>query len=240
GRRPESEKTLDSFEGAREYYRRLSRETGYHALCKMSLPSGLRGKRVLDVGCRRGKGVYNLAEQAGAQGFVLGVDWCAEYLDEARSGASAALGRAGLDGTNVFFKQAFPENLAAAGVEDGSFDAVFVNSVLNLMYDPSRACGEACRALTDGGLLVCQTVLADAVRDERIVCEARRLGNSVQSAPFHGDFEIMLRNVGFSVIKVIERVKVEPSASAFDDCEAKVAVSAEGVRFFETVIHAWK
>ncbi len=72
------------------YYAALPREGGLVAQCRMALEGvDLAGKRVLDVGCRRGKGVFKLSEQVGADGYVVGVDWRPDFVDTARKAASA-------------------------------------------------------------------------------------------------------------------------------------------------------
>ena len=46
--------------------------------------SDLAGKTVLDIGCRRGKGVFKLSDRVGNAGHVIGVDWVAPYIAEAK------------------------------------------------------------------------------------------------------------------------------------------------------------
>ena len=60
----------------RRHYDGLPREGGFPARCHMELPErSLVGARVVNVGCRRGKGTYKLSEQVGESGFVIGADW---------------------------------------------------------------------------------------------------------------------------------------------------------------------
>ena len=76
---------------AEAHYAELSRD-GYSGRCEMFLPEDLRGMRVLDLGCRNGKGACKLADRVGPDGFVLGVDPSAACV--ARAEASAAKRRA--------------------------------------------------------------------------------------------------------------------------------------------------
>lgn len=55
------------------HYENLACEGGFEARCHMELPErSLVGARVVNVGCRRGKGTYKLSEQVGESGFVIG------------------------------------------------------------------------------------------------------------------------------------------------------------------------
>ena len=51
------------------HYAALSREGGHSARCDMPLPEGLLGKRVLDLGCRGGKGAFKIADAVGPECF---------------------------------------------------------------------------------------------------------------------------------------------------------------------------
>ena len=54
---------------AEAHYAEMPRD-GYSGRCEMLLPEDLRGMRVLDLGCRNGKGAYKLADRVGPDGFV--------------------------------------------------------------------------------------------------------------------------------------------------------------------------
>ena len=49
---------------AEAHYAEMPRD-GYSGRCEMLLPEDLRGMRVLDLGCRNGKGAYKLADRVG-------------------------------------------------------------------------------------------------------------------------------------------------------------------------------
>ena len=117
----------------RQYYDGLVCEGGIEARCHMELPGrSLVGARVVNVGCRCGKGTYKLSEQVGADGFVVGIDWNEAFVEAARAGVLKALERSGLSRCNMVFRIGFPEDLAAAGIEEGWADFVYINSSLFL------------------------------------------------------------------------------------------------------------
>lgn len=208
------------------HYRGQEREGGVESRCKMWLPAGLEGKRVLDVGCRRGKGAYKLAEAVGPEGFVLGVDWSPGYLDAARQGAVRAAEKAGLEAFPLEFALAFPECMAEAGVEAGSFDVVVANSVLNAALSIEKALCEASRALKPGGLLYFATLVAQEERDALERAQAAARGDVVGSAlPWDG-LERALAAAGF------ERASCEDDGPL--EAEGK---PVPGIR--QAVVSAW-
>ena len=76
-----------------QYYAELACDGGFEARCHMELPErSLVGARIVNVGCRRGKGTYKLSEQVGEGGFVVGVDWNEAFVEAARAGAAASPG----------------------------------------------------------------------------------------------------------------------------------------------------
>ena len=139
---------------AEAHYAELSRD-GYSGRCEMFLPEDLRGMRVLDLGCRNGKGACKLADRVGPDGFVLGIDPSAACVARAEATAAAARAEGAAWAGRLAFARGCFEGLRAAGVEDASFDVVIVNSVLNLAWDLKEALRETARAIAPGGRYFC-------------------------------------------------------------------------------------
>ncbi|MEC4175234.1 methyltransferase domain-containing protein [Adlercreutzia sp. R7] len=180
------------------HYAGLPAEGGAVSRCFMALEGvAWTGKRVLDVGCRRGKGVFKLSEQVGADGYVVGVDWRSDFVDAARAAAPAALQRSGLPDSNMEFRVAFPEDLAVAGLADASFDVVYLNNVCVLFADPLQALRECARVLVPDGLLVMEAPVAAQNPTAADLAAAYAEGDSLRAARPLQQLESWLSDAGF-------------------------------------------
>lgn len=227
-------------ESLKAYYDKLPNEYGFASQCKMMLLGDIKGKRVLDIDCRRGKGVVKLSDYVGARGYVVGVDPNPEWIDLALSYQEDAWRRNGLPQNNMDFRVAYPEDLAAAGLSDGSFDLVFANSSINVDYSPERILCEIFRVLRPGGVLVFDGVVAASARDEATVVRARALGNAVQAAPSREEFEDMVARAGFELPEYYEESQVRRETGYLDGFEVPVAETNENVAFIKTTARIYK
>lgn len=234
----------------RNYYDGLACESGFESRCHMELPErSLVGARVVNVGCRRGKGTYKLSEQVGADGFVVGVDWNEAFVEAARRGVPAALERSGLSRCNMAFRIGFPEDFAAAGIEDGWADFVYLNSSLSLFASPSRALKECCRVLALGGALLAEVPVAEPNGEGRtgdtdcaadahraaIVKAARVLPNAVQAAPTFEELLGWLAEAGFSEPTVRSQRPLSPDEGSTPDRPAATVPGDEATYRLLTV-----
>ena len=238
-REPAVRRTVDE-KAVAEYYESAEFEYGFASMCKMMLPDHLYGKTILDIGCRRGRGVYKLSSRVGDVGHVIGLDWSEKFLDEARERSERAWMDSGLAANNMEFLFGYPELLEQAGIAAGSIDVVFVNSVINLAYDVEAAFESIARVLKPGGLLICETAVADRERTPEVVAEAKRIGNSVQASPYRKDYEEMLSRVGFSHIRYAEEEPVDRACGYIASYEVPVAEGDDDVVFKATLCHIRK
>jgi SAM-dependent methyltransferase len=130
---------------------------GYH----LDLASLETGERVLDLGSGSGTDVFCAAQQVGAEGSVIGVDFTPEQIQK----AIRLRDRAGIE--QVEFIQASIDELP---FEDESFDAVISNGVINLSPIKAKVFSEASRVLRGAGRLA----LADIVSAKPLKEKTRR------------------------------------------------------------------
>ena len=193
-----------------EFYGGKQFEYGFTSVCKMLLPaSDLKGKKVLNICCRRGRGVYKMSAMVGNEGSAMGVDWSPAYVAEAKDGMERAWHDSGLKRNNMEFRVAYPEDLIAAGIGSGTMDAVYCNNVVTLFYDQATAIREFGRVLKPGGLLILETIFADRPRNDEVVEQARAMGNSVQAARTQEENYAWLEAAGFATPSIEEEYEVE-------------------------------
>ncbi|MBQ9953963.1 MAG: methyltransferase domain-containing protein [Eggerthellaceae bacterium] len=223
------------------FYAERKFEYGFASVCKMTLPvDRMKGMKVLDLACRRGKGAYKLSAIVGDEGSVLGVDWNADYVAEAKDGMERAWRKSNLKRNNMEFRVAYPEDLMMASIGSSFMDMAYVNNVATLFADPARALGELARVLKKDGLLVLETVYADVPRDESVVAAARELGNSIQAARTLSENYAMLEAAGFGKPEIVDEYDVEVDRGFQADSKVETAPSSEDVRFKAVTIFARK
>ncbi len=224
-----------------EYYSGKQFEYGFASICKMLLPAAeLKGKKVLDIGSRRGRGVYKISSMVGMEGRAIGVDWSEAYVQESKDGIARAWHDSGLPGNNMDFYLAYPEDLMMAGLGSGTMDVVYVNNVMTLFYDQAQALKEFSRVLRPGGLLIMETVFADRERPEAVINEARALGNSIQAARTQEENFAWLTEAGFGKPLVEDSYAVRPDQGFKADYDVPMVDDASGVSFESVSMYVYK
>ena len=115
-----------------------------------SIRTPVPGDRVLDAGCGCGFDTFIASSMTGALGRAVGIDITAEMLAVAQSACES------FKSGNVEFREGSIEQLP---FEDGYFDFVISNGVLNLVPDKRMAFEEMARVLRPKGALVAADLL---------------------------------------------------------------------------------
>ena len=119
------------------------------------------GERVLDLGCGAGTDSLVAAQMVGLEGRVVGVDMTPEMLAKAHAAASE------LETKNVEFVEGEAEDMP---FDDGIFDVVISNGVIDLIPDKEAVFSEIFRVLELGGRIQ----LADVTIQNPVSEEGRR------------------------------------------------------------------
>lgn len=139
---------IDSFAGVGYYFHFLD---------------DMQGARVLDLGSGSGMDSFLASLLIGPTGTVIGLD----MTDAQRVKAESLRRRFGV--RNVTFVKGY---IDAAPFEDGSFDVVVSNGVINLAANKPQVFREIARLLRPGGRLAIADIVTDVLLPDTISCDA--------------------------------------------------------------------
>ncbi len=121
------------------------------------------GESVVDLGSGSGTDGFIAALHVGPSGRVVGVD-----MTDAQLGKAERLrATAGFD--NVSYLKGYIHHVDC---EDGAFDAVISNGVINLAPDKRAVFTEAARLMRPGGRLAIADIVTEVQLPEGITCDA--------------------------------------------------------------------
>jgi SAM-dependent methyltransferase len=145
----------------------------------------------------------------GSKGSVTGVDMTDEQLAVARAHVdSYCTETLGYDTSNMQFVTGYIEDLAAAGVSDGSVDLVISNCVVNLSPDKPAVLRGVYDALRDGGELHFADVYCDRRLPQHVQDHDTLWGECVSGALYVEDFKRICNQVGFTDPRVLEASQI--------------------------------
>lgn len=156
------------------------------------------GEMVLDLGSGGGIDCFLAAQKVGEMGRVIGVDVTPEMVSQARKIAVKG------DYENVEFRLGEIEHLPVA---DESVDVIISNCVINLSTDKRAVFAETYRVLKPEGRLAIADTVATAPLPDQVRKDTSLWSACVAGAAFVDDLEDMLREVGFSQIRIQPKEK---------------------------------
>ena len=121
----------------------------------------MEGARVLDLGSGSGMDTFIASRTAGPTGTVIGLD----MTDSQRAKAEFLRQRDGF--RNVTYVEGY---IDSAPFEDGSFDVIISNGVINLAVDKPQVFREVARLLRPGGTMAIADIVTDVLLPESISC----------------------------------------------------------------------
>jgi len=199
--------------------------------CGLVCPPKLQGCQILDLGSGSGRDVYVLAQMAGPEGHVLGVDMTREQLDVATSTLDWHAERFGF--ANVSFKEGYIERLNDLGLEDERFDVIVSNCVINLSPDKDAVLREAYRLLKTGGELYFSDIYADRRVPAEMVADPLLYGECLSGALYWNDFLSLARKHGFGDPRLVEDLPIEVTDPA-------LKVKCGTVKFYSATYRLFK
>ena len=174
------------------------------------------GHRVLDLGSGSGTDSFAAAQLVGQTGAVTGVDMTRAQLDKAEQ----------LRATSGISTVRFVEGyIESPPVEDGTFDAVISNGVINLSPDKPAVFQAAARALVPGGRLALSDIVTERPLSEAIVCNAELWASCIGGASQVDEYTSAIEAAGLRVEAVREN-----TAYAFLSDSARGATETYGIK----------
>jgi SAM-dependent methyltransferase len=158
------------------------------------------GDDVLDLGSGSGMDVFVAALHVGETGSVTGLDMTEEQLAKARDLRDDA----GFD--TVSFGQGYIEDLP---FDDGSFDVVISNGVINLSAEKERVFAEANRVLVPEGRLALSDIISETEMPDNIKTDADLWAACIGGAEQINNYTTMIEAVGFDVVEIRENPQYE-------------------------------
>jgi SAM-dependent methyltransferase len=153
------------------------------------------GENVIDLGSGSGMDVFFAATAVGPSGSVVGIDFTTEQLEKARRLAREH----GL--AQVELREGRIEALPA---DDGAFDCVISNGVINLAPEKRRVFAEAARVLKPGGRLAIADIVSEQQLKESIVCDADLWASCIGGAAQQDAYQEAIAGAGFSIQELRE------------------------------------
>jgi SAM-dependent methyltransferase len=158
------------------------------------------GDDVLDLGSGSGMDVFVAALHVGETGSVTGLDMTEEQLAKARELRDDA----GFD--TVSFEQGYIEDLP---FDDGSFDVVISNGVINLSAEKERVFAEVNRVLVPEGRLALSDIISETEMPDNIKTDADLWAACIGGAEQINNYTTMIEAIGFDVVEVRENPQYE-------------------------------
>lgn len=166
--------------------------------CGLIIPPLLDGLKILDLGSGAGRDVYILSALVGENGQIVGVDMTEEQLAIANQYKSFHAEQFNYAASNVDFKQGYLETLDDLGLEEGSFDIIVSNCVLNLSSDKLAVLKSAYKLLKPGGEFYFSDVYADRRIPQDLQNDPVLYGECLSGALYWNDFINLSKQAGFA------------------------------------------
>ena len=175
------------------------------------------GEAVLDLGSGSGMDSFLAGLAAGADGRVVGVDMTDAQLAKAKE-----LAREG-GFANVELRSGYIER---PPVEDGTFDCVISNGVINLSPDKPAVFAAAARALRPGGRLALADIVSERQLPEGVTCDASLWAACIGGAMQRDGYRAAIEAAGFEIETWRENTEYRFVSERADNATQKYGVTS--------------
>jgi len=172
--------------------------------CGLTIPYQVEGLKILDLGSGSGRDCYIASKLVGQNGQVVGVDMTQEQLDVANKYIDYHTEKFGYKYSNVKFVKGNIDHLDQLDLEEGSFDIIISNCVINLAVNKQKVLEDAFRLLKPGGEMYFSDVYSDRRVSEKLQKDPVLWGECLSGALYWNDFLKFSKNAGFTDPRSVE------------------------------------
>lgn len=201
--------------------------------CGLVIPPQLEGLKILDLGSGAGRDAYLLSALVGERGKVIGVDMTPEQLAVANEYKIFHADQFQLSQPNVEFIQGYLESLDTLGLEEGSFDIIVSNCVLNLSTDKLAVLKSAFKLLKPGGEFYFSDVYADRRIPTHLQNDPVLYGECLSGALYWNDFLNLSKQAGFLDPRLVNDRPLTIE-------NAKLEVKVDPIKFYSATYRLFK
>ena len=165
--------------------------------CGLTIPYQLEGLKILDLGSGSGRDCFIASKLVGQDGEVVGIDMTDEQLSVAKKYIDYHTEKFGYKYANTKFIKGNIEELDALDLEEGSFDLIISNCVINLAEDKLKVLKDAYRLLKPGGEMYFSDVYSDRRISKELQADPVLWGECLSGALYWNDFLNVAKKAGF-------------------------------------------
>jgi SAM-dependent methyltransferase len=185
--------------------------------CGLTIPNQVEGLRILDLGSGSGRDCYIASKLVGQEGYVVGVDMTEEQLNVAQKHIDYHTEKFGYKYSNVKFINGNIDNLDQLDLEEGSFDLIISNCVINLATQKQKIFNDVFKLLKTGGEMYFSDVYSDRRISPELQNDKELWGECLSGALYWNDFLNIAKNAGFTDPRVTESHPITVENVALED-----------------------
>ena len=185
--------------------------------CGLTIPTELKGLKVLDLGSGSGRDCYLASHLVGEDGYIIGVDMTDEQLAVANKHIDYHTDKFGYKKANIEFKKGHIEKLDELGLENDSLDLIISNCVINLSTNKKKVLTDCFNKLKQGGEMYFSDVYVDRRIPSELASDEVIYGECLGGALYWNDFHNFAKDAGFSDPRIVEAAPITIENKELED-----------------------